>query len=101
MPSMRSAAMFFRPQTPALRRTLMYQQTYLSLRCWSRCHLRFFGKPRREISHCLGVDFGLIPFLQDSEIGSAFRPRLTGGPTIAIQIVCRRSECIERTMDEV
>jgi hypothetical protein len=79
----------------------MDEQTYLPLRRWSRCYLRFFGEPNREISNCLGVNLRLIPFLQDSEIGSAFRPWLAARPTIAFQIVCRRSERIERTMDQI
>jgi hypothetical protein len=61
--------------------------------------LGFFRKPSREISNCLRVDFGLIPLLQNSEIGSAFCPWLAGRPAIAFQIICGRSECIERTMD--
>ena len=43
-------------------------QTYLALRRWSRCELRFFGKPIREISSRLSLDLRLIPFLQNSKI---------------------------------
>jgi hypothetical protein len=61
--------------------------------------LGFFREPSREITNCLRVDFGLIPLLQNDEIGRAFGPGLTRRPTIAFQIVCRRSERIEPTMD--
>src|SRR6516165_162877 len=66
MPSIRSAAIFFRLQTPGV-------SPYTDHR-WSKCcYLRFFGKPIREMSSRLGVDLRLVPFLQNSEIVSAFR----------------------------
>jgi hypothetical protein len=81
-----------------LRRSSTMLFRYLSiLRLVQR--LGFFRESSREISNCLRVDFGLIPLLQNAKIGSAFRPRLTSCPAIAFQIVCRRSERIEPTMD--
>jgi hypothetical protein len=61
--------------------------------------LRFFPKPHGEIGDGLRVHLGVIPLLQNTKIRRAFRPGLIARPPIAFEIVCRRGQRVEGTVN--
>jgi hypothetical protein len=64
-------------------------------------HLLAAGEPRREIGNRPRIDIGLVPFLDDGEIGRSWSPGAPTLPAIAPKVISGRGQNVGHAMDEI
>ena len=64
-------------------------------------HLLAAGEPRRKVGDCPRIHVGLVPFLDDGEIGRTWRPGAATLPAIALEEISGRGQSVGHAMNEI